>query len=172
MNSSENVYSHVMIPEKNILRKLDNRKIRKLKGTFHDHLQEMYWNLWRQFGLTPEKVRAMADAGNRPSVADYAWTEGVEKAFYAHPKHAAFYKKLCRRQHAMTKGMWALQTEPRTFTKEQDKENERLLSARIHAQKTAETDESPALGIGAAHGYPGKDAGRVRRRAATARKSR
>jgi hypothetical protein len=98
-----------------ILDKLDARKFRTLKGGFQAKLDTFYWNLWHQFGVTPEYVKQykIENKGTDLSVSDFAWTDKAKAAFYAHPKHQKFWKLLSR--SSMDKGMWGLQAEPTDY---------------------------------------------------------
>ena len=84
------------------------------KGDIRDRCDRMYWNLWGMFSLTKRSVVKLKVTEPQLSVTDFAWTEEVEKAFYAHPYHRALVRKL-NKQYAMSFAIWKLQSEPRTL---------------------------------------------------------
>ena len=104
-----------------ILRRLDEALLRPLpegRGWAGDakRAAALYDNLWRQFGLGPEaRERAAArlrKAGREmPCVNEWAWTAEARDAFYAHPLHRAFVRRMERRG-GMAWGLWKLQSEP------------------------------------------------------------
>lgn len=113
-----------------ILRKLNESKLvplPKTRGYLGDQkrVAQLYENLWSQFGMDKErreKMRAKVVKANPgvygrhldallPCVNEWAWTAEAKAAFYNHPHHKAFVKKL-RKQHPMAWGMWVLDSEP------------------------------------------------------------
>ena len=94
-----------------VLKKLDDRKFKYLKGDLQSKGTQLYENLWSMF-----KVPNNAKEKNI-SVTDYAWTEEVSKAFYKHPKHRYFIKEI--KDMHMAFGMWKLNAEPSDYKPEQ-----------------------------------------------------
>ena len=113
-----------------VLRKLDESLMEPLPktGDISRKAQQMYDNLWVQFGLTQEKRKKMLDKfekehpglahwekeAKKPCVNEWAWTAEVKAAFYAHPYHKAFVKKL-QAMRGMTWGLWVLDSEPADY---------------------------------------------------------
>jgi len=102
-----------------IVTKLDDTKFKKLpsRGTLSEKAQQMYENLWSMFDLNKGKndidiiIRKLETNINRLNVGDFAWTKEVEEAFYNHPFHKSFAKKL-KSWRGMTWGMWCLDSHP------------------------------------------------------------
>ena len=95
-----------------VLRKLDERKLKPLVGDDQAKAMRFYDNLWAQFGLGPRKRKALAKHGPIPlSVTDFAWTADVRRAFYDHPYHKAFVRRM-KKQQACSWGIFLLNAEP------------------------------------------------------------
>ena len=116
-----------------VLRQLDESLLEPLhatRGWLGDckRAGQLYDNLWGQFGLTKEvRAKKIETAQNKhpklnlrelekhlPSVMDYAWTAEVKAAFYEHPYHKAFIKRVKKIGGTALK-MWRLNSEPDTF---------------------------------------------------------
>lgn len=97
---------------KKVLRKLDESKLQPIpKGKLVNQLTQLYENLWSQFGLDEDtRHRRVANTKLKPyNVTDFAWTQAVQQAFYDHPYHKRFIKRLKKLRDW---GWWVLQSEP------------------------------------------------------------
>ena len=101
-----------------IVRTIDPSGFRKLgRGTDSKKAAQLYNNLWGMFGLGDPAVRKrLKEQQERNgeelwSVNDFAWTPEAERAFYAHPYHRQFVKRV-KGMRGMTWGLWALDCEP------------------------------------------------------------
>jgi hypothetical protein len=84
-----------------------------------ENMEQMRDNLWSMFNMkyTETQMRQFHETKKWPfgaSVADYAWTESVQDAFYKHPYHAKLVKRIQGRKD-LTWGMWVLNTEPANY---------------------------------------------------------
>ena len=122
---------------KKILREFDVSKFKKPTGNMESMYDIAFWNLWNQFGLTPEKCKAAKERGKQLSVTDYAWTKAAHAQYYEHPYTKLFMKKLGDRQHNMAPGMWVLQAEPCDYENYVQRETERAAAAKAALPKTA-----------------------------------
>jgi len=104
-----------------VLWSLDESLIKPLKGSQQNKIEQMYDNLWSQFGLDEATRRRKAercrkDGKDMPCVSNWAWTEEAKEAFYAHDAHKKFVRSL-KRMRGLLWGMWVLQSEPSDYTK-------------------------------------------------------
>jgi len=109
-----------------VLRAIDDALIRPLKGSDQKKIEQMYDNLWSQFGLDFETRQAnakkLAKQGKEPPcVSEWAWTNEAKESFYGHDEHKKFVRKLKRRGD-MTWAMWVLQCEPGDYDRPESEE--------------------------------------------------
>lgn len=105
-----------------VLRKLKSCGFKPLpRGDDSVKAGQLYDNLWSMFGLGRAARARLAKKNGRDAqgcikgvtVTDYAWTELVKAAFYAHRYHAKFWKHLRRRHNgSMAVALWTLDSEP------------------------------------------------------------
>lgn len=114
---------------KKILKVFDVSKFKPVSGRLESQYTAVYWNLWGQFGVSPEMVEAARKKGGDVAVTDYAWTDEAKKQFYSHPPHAKFMKKLGL--HTMSKGMWVLNSEPCDYDDHVRREAERAEEKKV-----------------------------------------
>ena len=102
---------------KGIIRALDPSGFQKLgRGSDSKKAAVLYDNLWGLFGLGKERRALLKEKLEREgvplwSVGDFAWTPEVRDAFYAHPYHRQFIKRI-KSSGGMTWGLWVLDCEP------------------------------------------------------------
>lgn len=120
---------------KKVLKKFDVSKFKKPVGNLESMYDIAFWNLWNQFGLTPEKCKAAKDKGKQLSVTDYAWTKEAKAQYYDHEYTKLFMKKLGARTHNMAHGMWVLQAEPCDYEDHVQREAHRAAQEKVARAK-------------------------------------
>ena len=105
-----------------VLRKLDETLIQPLTGSDEKKINQMYDNLWSQFGLdeatrSTKAAKLIKQGKEPPCVSEWAWTEEAKDAFYDHEAHKKFVRKM-KKMRGMTWGMWVLQCEPSDYEKQ------------------------------------------------------
>lgn len=69
-----------------------NHKLHKIpaKGTkYPEQIEVMYWNLWRQFGVTEKLLKTKSY-----NVKNFIWLSEAKKEFYKFPLHKKLIKDI------------------------------------------------------------------------------
>ncbi len=105
------------LDQKRVLRKLKPAKFKPLPRDLAQAAAQLHWNLWSMYGLTTRNAARWKAKEPNLSVSDFSWTQEVKDAFYAHPYHKAWVRKM-KKRYAFSFALWTLNSEPRDEERE------------------------------------------------------